>query len=83
MQSMYDEPEFESENELADYFEEKIAESPEDLMGENAYNYDFSDVDLSNDDFFQRETELAGLSSVVSWEEDHDHQLQENDEPMC
>ena len=51
-------------------------------MGDHAYNYDSSDVDLSDDYLFQRETELVGPSSVVSWEEDHDHQLQGNDEPM-
>ena len=28
------------------------------------------------------ENELAGPSSVDSWEEDHNHQLQENDESM-
>ena len=62
MHGMYDEPELESENELAEYFEEIITESPEDLMGDDACNYDFSDVDLSDDNFFQRETELAGPS---------------------
>ena len=76
MPSMYDEPELESENQLADYFEERLAGSPEDLMCHDACNYDFSDVDLSDDNFFQGETELAGPSSVDSWEEDYDHQLQ-------
>ena len=66
MQSMYEEPDLRSENELADYFVERLDESPEDLMGNSACNYDFSD-----DNFFQKETELAGPSSIASWEEDH------------
>ena len=82
MPSMYDEQELESENELADYFEERLAESPEDLMGEFAYNYDLSNDDLLDDDFFQRGIELAGPSSVDTGEEDQDQQLQESNEPM-
>lgn len=82
MPNMHDEPELESENELADYFEERRAESLEDLMGDNTYNYDFSDVDLSDDNFFRRGTELARPSLVDSWEEYYDHQLQESDESM-
>lgn len=79
---MYDEQDFSSKNELTDYFEERLAQSPEGLMDKISYNYDFSNVDLSDDDFFQREVELVGPSSVDSLEEDRDHQIQENDEPM-
>ena len=82
MQSMYDKLELESENELVDYFEERLVESPEDLMGDNSYNYDFSNVDMFDDNFFQREPELLGPSSIDSLEEDRDHQLKESDESM-
>ena len=70
MPSMYDEQEFESKNKLADYFEEQLVESPQDLIGDNAYNYDFSNINLSDDNSSQRKIELARPSSVDLWEGD-------------
>ena len=39
-------------------------------MGDITYSYDFPIYDLFDDEFFQREDELAGPSSLDSWEED-------------
>ena len=64
MQSMYDEQDFESEEELGDFCEEKLAEDPMDSAGGIAYKYDSYNIDLSDDEFFLREIELARPSSV-------------------
>ena len=81
MQSMYDEQDFKSEDELVDYFEEILAENLEGLVGNIADNYDFPSFYLSDDDSFQIEANLAGPSSVDLWKEDHVYQLQESNEP--
>ena len=71
MQSIYDKQDFKSENELANYFEKRFAENPVGLIGNI-----FSNFDLSDDDFFQIEANLARPLSVDLWEEDHIHKLQ-------
>ena len=73
MQSMYDKKDFKSENELANCFKERLAKNPVGLIGNIAYNYDFSSFDLSNDEFSQIEANPAGPSSVDLWEENQDH----------
>ena len=46
--------------------EERPAENPTGLIGDIAFNYDFSSYDLFDDDCLQREAELTGPSSVDS-----------------
>lgn len=51
------------------------------MIGDIAYNYDFPIYDLFDDDFLQKEAELAGSSSVGSWEESQGQQLRRRTEP--
>ena len=51
------------------------------MIGSITYFNDFPIFDLSDDDFFQIEVNLAGPSLVDLWEEYQFHQLQESNEP--
>ena len=57
-----------SEDSSVDQNEERPAENLIGLEGDITYNYDFPFYDQFDDDFFEREAELAGPSSLDSWE---------------
>ena len=79
-QSFYEFDDSDSEDSSVDQNEERPAEHPIGLKGDITYSYDFPFYDLFDDDCFQREAELAGPSSLDSWEEDQSQQFQRSNE---